>query len=357
MSDDGGFECWVVLLAGGIGSRFWPASTPRRPKQFLPLATSQPLIVDTIERARELAPAARVLIVTGGHLRPHLERHVPDFPADQIMFEPRPRGTAPALAWAAHEIIRRADQPDRTVMVSLHSDHVVRPLERFASSLGRAVEAAGRLGRLLTIGVPPSRPETGYGYVEAGDALIPGIFEVRRFVEKPDAKTAERYVADGYLWNSGMFVWRPQILLSELASHTPELAGGLDRLGEGDTGGFFANVPTLSIDHGLMERSSNIAVMRAEFDWDDVGAWAALMRVRDRDGSGNLLAGEGHAFDCSDSLLWAEDGPIVAFGLSKMVVVRSSGITFVAPLDRAGELKEVLAELPDEIRDGLTGSG
>jgi mannose-1-phosphate guanylyltransferase len=353
MSEDAGFERWVVILAGGIGSRFWPASTPARPKQFLPLATERPLIVDTVDRARALAPAANVLIVAGQHLRPHLERYLPDIPTDQLLLEPQARGTAPALAWAAQEIVNRAKDPERAVMVSLHSDHVIRPLEGFVTTLERAVDGAGRLGRLLTIGIPPSRPETGYGYIELGHELSPGVLEVERFVEKPDRQTARAYIEKGsFVWNSGIFVWKPGTLLAELGENTPELSGELERLTADDVAGFFANVPTLTIDRGLMERSPNIAAVKAEFEWDDVGAWAALMRVRPRDAGGNLLVGEASAFECEGSLLWAEDGPVVALGMDDVVVVRSSGITFVAPLARVDQLKKLLEALPDELRDG-----
>ncbi len=353
MREDSRFERWVVLLAGGIGSRFWPASTPRRPKQFLPLASSRPLIVDTVERARALTDASRVLIVAGEHLRPLLESHLPDLGRDQLLLEPQAKGTAPALAWAASEIIARAEQPDRAVMVSLHSDHVIRPLDDFVSTLAVAVDAAGDAGRLLTVGVQPVRPETGYGYIEVGEVLTPGVFEVRRFVEKPDEETATDYLARGrFLWNSGMFVWRPQVLLAELEAHTPELSGKLERLAQGDVAEFFAQAPPLTIDYGLMERSPNIAVVEAGFEWDDVGAWAALLRVRQRDAQGNLLTGDAHAVDCRDSLIWAEDGPVVAYGVSDLVIVRASGIAFVAPRERALELKQLLAELPEDLRAG-----
>lgn len=348
------FERWIVLLAGGIGSRFWPASTPQRPKQFLPLGSERPLIVETLERARALAPLANLLVVAGEHLQPLIRSQLADLPSEQLLLEPQAKGTAPALAWAAEEIHARAARPERAVMVSLHTDHVIRPLDRFISTLERAVQAAGVTDRLLTVGVRPTRPETGYGYIEVGDSLTPGTFQVRGFVEKPDRATAESYLArGGFLWNSGMFVWRPQILLAELGAHTPELAEHLAKLSDGDISGFFAAVSPLTIDYGLMERSPNIAVVEAEFDWDDVGAWAALMRVRARDHEGNLLIGNAHAVDCRDTLVWAEDGTVVVFGLSDVVVVRASGITFVVPRDRVEELKELLAALPPELGEGV----
>lgn len=346
-------ERWVVLLAGGIGSRFWPASTPARPKQFLRLAGERTLIADTLERAQALTPPAKVLIVAGQQLRTHLRRYLPQMSSDHVLLEPQAKGTAPALAWAAHQILARADDPSRTVMISLHSDHVIRPLDLFTATMDSAVDVAGRTDRLLTIGVEPTRPETGYGYIQVGDRIADGVLEVRRFVEKPDRETAARYLEEGgYLWNSGMFVWRPQVLLAELSAHTPEIESHMKRLWSEDVDGFFANVPTLTIDYGLMERSPNIAVVESRFEWDDVGAWSALMRVRDRDERGNLLVGSARAVDCENVLVWAEDGPLVAFGLSDVVLVRASGITLAMPRERAADLKDLLAELPPELREG-----
>ncbi len=352
VSDGDGFERWVVVLAGGVGSRFWPVSTAQRPKQLLPLSSSRPLIVETLERAFNLVPQTNVLILSGERLRPSLE-DLTDLPSEQLLLEPIAKGTAPALAWAAHEILARAERPENAVMASLHSDHVLGPTDRFVATLERALGAAGRLDRLLTIGVRPTRAETGYGYIEVGEPLEEGVFEVRRFVEKPDRQTAERYVAHGgYLWNSGIFAWRPQVLLAQISQHTPELAQQFDRIKEGDVAGFFNSVPTLTIDHAVMERSSNIAMVESAFDWDDVGAWAGLKRIRELDDLGNVLLGNVHVLDCKGCVLWGEDGPIVGFGLEDLVIARASGITFVAPLTRANDLKDLLAKLPESLRGG-----
>lgn len=352
VSGAGGFERWVVLLAGGIGSRFWPASTPQRPKQFLPLVSDEPLIVETLERARQLTRDSQILIVSGEVFRPLFER-LGDLEAGNLLLEPEGKGTAAALAWAARAILDRSSRPERCVMVSLHSDHLIWPADRFLSTLDRAIDAAGRLGRLLTIGVRPTRPATGYGYIEVGTALESGVFEVRRFVEKPDRATAARYLERGdFLWNSGIFVWRPDILLSELQRHTPELAAQLEHLARGDLATFYDGVPSLSIDHGLLERSSNIAVVEAEFEWDDVGAWDALARARTADARGNVSVGDAHLVDAQRTIVWAEEGPVVAFGTEDLIIARASGITFVAPVDRAGALKDLLARLPASLRTG-----
>jgi mannose-1-phosphate guanylyltransferase len=347
------FEIWPVLLAGGIGSRFWPASTPSRPKQFLPLLSDRPLIRETFERAADLAPAGRTLVVSSADLEELFDRHLPELPRANLLLEPHGRGTAAALGWAAREIGARAADPSRAVMVSLHSDHFIRPAESFTATVRRAVEGAGRTGRLVTLGVPPSRPETGYGYIEVGRELTTGLREVRRFVEKPDRDRAESFVRrGGFLWNSGIFVWRPDVLRREIDAHTPEMAEALERLDAGDVAGFYARTPPLTIDRGLLERSSNIAVVAAEFEWDDVGAWSSLLRTRPRDPAGNVGFGHAYLLECRDSVVWAEDGPVVTFALDGIVVARASGITFVAPLERAAELKDVLGRLPERLLRG-----
>lgn len=342
------------MLAGGIGSRFWPASTPRRPKQFMPLASSRPLIEDTLERAYAIAASSRVLIVAGGHLRDVIAEYLPDFPTDQLLVEPEARGTAPALAWAAVEIERRASDPARAVMIAMPSDHVIQPLNRFVATLERAITAAGDLGSLITLGIRPSRPETAYGYIEVGPATKAEAFEVARFVEKPDMERARKYVEAGrFLWNSGIFVWRPGTLLDELRTHTPEIAAELERLESGDVPGFFAMMPkNLTIDYGLLERSSKIAVVEAEFDWDDLGAWKAILRLRETDARGNIVVGDGVARDCDGCIIWAEDGPVVVWGVENMIVARAGGITFVAPIERTGELKQLIEDLPGELKKG-----
>jgi mannose-1-phosphate guanylyltransferase len=345
---------WAVVLAGGIGSRFWPASTPSQPKQLLPLASEQPLIRDTIERILPLVPQERLRILTGGSLADPILSAVPELGPGNLLLEPRAAGTAPVLAWAAAEIERR--DPD-AVMISLHADHIISPAPAFRDRLALTAHLAASHRRLFTLGVPPTRPETGYGYVRVGaplpalDSLPETGFEVASFVEKPSLETARLYLQHGdYLWNSGLFVWRVADLLDQLERHTPELAELIPLLREGGTEQFFDGVPHLSIDQGLLERSDRVAVMPANFDWDDVGAWDALFRSRPLDDEGNAIVGEVHAVDTRGSVLYADDGPIVAFGADDLVIVRTAGITFVAPRSRVPDMKDLLESLPERIR-------
>lgn len=340
---------WAVVLAGGVGSRFWPISTPERPKQLLPLGSDRPLIVDTVARIIPLVPIPRLRILTGEHLEIPIREALPELARENLLLEPQARGTAPVLAWAAFEIAK--DDPD-AVMISLHADHVIEPDDAFRSLLAHVGHLAAREDRLFTIGVEPSRPETGYGYIRIGDPLGPGLdaFEVETFIEKPDRATAEEYLSrGGFLWNSGIFIWRAATLLSELRRHTPELADLLPLLEAGDVEGFFARAPNLSIDEGLLERSDRVGVARATFRWDDVGAWDAVARTRDSDEGGNVRIGDAYLVDSTGCIAWAEEGSIVVFGADDLVVVRTGGITFVAPRGQTARLKDLLRELPDHV--------
>lgn len=350
---DLGRHLWAVILAGGVGSRFWPASTPSQPKQLLPLAGPRPLIRETVERILPLVPQERLRILTGAHLAGPICDALPELEPGNLLLEPRAAGTAPVLAWAAAEIERR--DPD-AVMISLHADHVIDPPEAFRARLRRAAELAVRERRLFTLGALPDRPETGYGYIrpgaplEAGDDAGAWGNVVDSFVEKPDRATAERYVREGYLWNTGLFVWRVADLLDQLERFTPELAPLVPILREGGTEEFFRRTPNLSIDEGLLERSDRVAVLAADFHWDDVGAWDAVYRTHPRDEHGNVAIGAVHTLDATGCALYAGDGPVVAFGVEDLVVVRASGVTFVAHRDRVSDLKQLIATLPDELR-------
>ena len=342
---------WAVILAGGVGSRFWPVSTPARPKQLLPLAGTAPLITQTVERVLPLVPADRIRVLTGASLAQPILAAVAEFGNDQLLLEPRARGTAPVLAWAAHTLLAR--DPD-AVMLSLHSDHVIEPAASFRAVLKRAAQLSVKHQRLFTLGAVPTRPETGYGYIAPGNALSDDdtAHEVARFVEKPDRATAERYIADGCLWNTGIFIWPAALLLSELRTHTPELATLLPLLDEGAVDEFFDRAPSLSIDEGLLERSRAVGVLRAAFDWDDVGAWDAVGRTRGGDADGNVAEGDAHFVDARGNIAWADDGSVVIFGADDLVVVRSGGITFVAPRARTPDLKQLLSQLPERLVSG-----
>ncbi|MEX2527975.1 MAG: sugar phosphate nucleotidyltransferase [Gemmatimonadota bacterium] len=356
---------WVVILAGGIGSRFWPVSTPDRPKQLLPLGSERALIRDTVDRALKVVPAGRLRILTGVHLLEPLSQALPELPRECYLLEPMARGTGPVLAWAAHAIAQ--EDPD-AVLISLHADHVIHPEPAFSSLLRAAARVARDEDCLLTVAVPPTRPETGYGYIKPGKAIPApegfAAFRVSAFVEKPDAATATRYVEEGYLWNSGLFIWPVRRFLRELKEHSPEMAPALVGLAAGGSvEDFFHHVTGISVDEAVLERSARVASIEATFQWDDVGSWEALSRTRTADAQGNVVVGDGHLVETRDSIAFAETGPVVLFGVQNLVVVRQGPITLVMDRDRAPELKRLLDALPPEVvsgsqtRDGSDPSG
>lgn len=350
---------WAIVLAGGIGSRFWPLSTPERPKQLLNLIGERPLIAETVARLAPLIPPERVFVLTSRDIAPAIHAAIPQIPETNMLVEPRPLGTAAALAWGAQEIARRAG-PD-TIFCCVHADLAVAFPEFFRHAIIRAAGVAARDKVLVAVGVRATRPETGFGYIRPGLPLHGGPADdgaprrVKAFIEKPGSILAEMLVGDGAFWNSGIFVWRAQDVLAALAEHTSELAHGLQALGERDFVRFAGMIQSVSIERGLLERTSNLAVLPGDFGWDDVGTWASLRRARELDDDGNGAHGEVHFVECTGNVVHAEGVPVVLYGVSGMLVVTLAGLTFVTTLDRATELRPLLDALPEQIRNVSRG--
>ena len=346
---------WAVIFAGGIGTRFWPLSTPARPKQLLALVNERPLIADTIARLQPLIPADRVLVVTSADIVDALHTAIPEVPITNMLVEPRPLGTAAALAWAATEIEKRAGPT--TVFAALHADLAVAFPDRFRDTLREAAGIASRDEHLVAIGATPTRCEPQFGYLHAGDRLDThvglkdgGACKVKHFVEKPSPHLADTLIEEGALWNTGIFVWQARVVLNEMQKHTAELSRGFAALASGDMMKFAEMVTSISIDRGLLERSRNVVVLPAEFGWDDVGTWASLRRVRDLDDTGNGIKGAAYCVDSSGNIVHNESGCVVLYGVSGMLVVSIDGLTFVTPLDRAAEMQSLLNQLPSNFR-------
>lgn len=340
---------WAVVLAGGVGSRFWPLSTPSRPKQLLPLVTDAPLLVDTVERLSPIVPLERTLVLTSAALTSAIAAALPALPRDQIIAEPMPAGTAAALAWGALEVTRRSGRDD-TIMISVHADWAVRDADGYRAALRKATAVASAEHRLVTVGVLPTRPETGYGYIRAGKSAGDGISRVDRFVEKPDTTRARELIEEGCLWNSGIFVWRAGDFLEEIRRLTPEVAGALQSSGH-SLERFFAGVKAVSVDQGVLERSDRVSVIPGDFGWDDVGTWASLHRVRGVDAGGNAVRGAVHVRESHGNVVHAEDCTIVLYGVDDLVVVAHDGLVLVTTRERSADLKDLLETLPDETRD------
>ena len=340
-------KSWNVVLAGGVGSRFWPLSTPDRPKQLLPLVSSVPMLRDTLDRMMPLAPLERTLVLTNASLRDAVLSLEPGLPPENVIAEPRPAGTCAALAWAAR-IIAQRDGAD-TVMVCVHADWAIGDVEGYRRALREAAEVAAREHALVTIGIVPTRPDTGFGYIQPGEHVTGDVYRVARFVEKPDKVRAVTMVAEGFLWNSGIFAWRVGDLLEEIRSLTPEVQPALDAAGD-DLATFFAQVRSIAIDVGVLERSQRVLVMRGGFGWDDVGTWAALHRVRTHDNADNAANGPSFLFQSRGNVVHAEGNTVVLYGVDDLVVVARDGMVMVTTRERAADLKTLLDALPPELR-------
>lgn len=338
---------WAILLAGGSGTRFWPLSSPSRPKQLLPLAGPRSSAEEAVDRLAGFIPPERILVVSGAELSARLAERLA-IPAGNFLVEPRVASTGPALIWATLEAQRR--DPGATV-ISMHADWIVSDPGAFVVTAAIALETATRHQRLVTVGIVPSRPETGFGYIVPGARLDSAARAVGRFVEKPDAARALDLMAEGALWNSGLFAWRAEDLRREVELHTAEIAPYLGHLDRGDHAAFFHDVRDVSIDVGVFERSAAVAVVAGDFSWDDIGSWEALARVQPRDRRGNVVHGPVTLVDCTDCIVWNDGPPMVLSGVRDLVVVYANRRTLVLDRSRAPDLKRTLDALPPSVRE------
>lgn len=349
-------KLYPVILSGGSGSRLWPLSRAHYPKQLLPLSGANTMLQDTALRVSDATRYHAPLIIANNEHRFIVAEQLQqaDVSPRAIVLEPLGRNTAPAVTIAA--LMLQQDDPD-AVMVLLPSDHVVGDLRGFESAVASAA-AAARAGKLVTFGITPRHPETGYGYIRQGAALaaLEGAFSVSGFVEKPDLPTAESYLSAGnYLWNSGMFVLSARVYLDEIGRLAPEILAqsqlaleksfrDLDfvRLDEPS----FAACPSDSIDYAVMEHTGNAAVVPADFGWNDVGAWPALWDIGEKDAEGNVSAGDSLLRDVTNSYIRGEDDRLIAaVGLEDMIVVSTDDALMIAPKNRAGEVKDLVESL------------
>ena len=339
-------KIFPIILAGGKGERFWPVSRLRRPKQLLKLVSDRTLLEETLARIRPLAPREQTLVVTTQLLGPVIRELLPEYP---VLEEPVGKNTAPAIAVAARWAALR--DPDG-LMVILPADHVIDPPQTFEEDVRFALRVAEK-GYLVTFGVPPVRPETGYGYIEVGEVLMEEgecrAFRARGFKEKPDRKTAERYLREGrFFWNSGMFVWKVSAILEAFRQHMPEVWEGLQVLDPNSAESlerFYQEAPEISVDYGIMEKAQNIATIQARFFWEDLGSFRALERVIPKDSEGNFSKGPALTLDAQGNILFAERGFVAAIGVRDLVIVHTPDVTLVMPKEEAQRVKELLSVL------------
>lgn len=347
---------WAVVFAGGIGSRFWPLSTPERPKPLLRLVNDRPLIADTLRRLNPMIPASRTLVLTSADIAEALRSAIPELPEANMLVEPRPLGTAASLAWAAQEIVNRTGR--KTVFCALHADLSAQFEDEFRRAIRSAAGYAAREeAPLVALGARPTRPDTGFGYMLGGAELEPdrplakgGPCRVTRFVEKPGPLQAEEFIADGAMWNAGIYCWQAGAVLDALEACTPELQDGFAYLANGKVDRFFGMVQSVSIERGLLERVDTLVCLPCSFGWDDVGTWACLRRVRELDDTGNGVIGEALLVDAESNVVHTESGRVVVYGVNSLLVVNLPGITFVTSLERAAELNALFEGLPKALK-------
>lgn len=349
-------KLFVVIMAGGSGTRFWPLSRSRRPKQLLPFAGGQSLLRATVERVAPMVPWSRILVVTVAEVAQAVAAELPELPAENLLVEPVGRDTAACVGAVAWRLA--AEHPGALTAV-LPSDHVIGDAASLRRTLAAGAAAAFAHGALVTLGVRPTRPETGFGYLEMGAEVAPiagqAVRRVVRFIEKPDREQAEAFVASGnHLWNAGMFVWTVTAIEQAIRTHLPELAAGLDGLaaaGPGAAERLYPELPRVSIDFGVMEKASNVLALPVEFAWSDIGSWSGLAEALG--GEDGVRIGDIQALDCGGAIL-VSDGPLVAaIGVPDVVVVATRDAVLVVPKSQAQRVRALVDRLRGLGRDDV----
>lgn len=329
-------DVWVVLLAGGKGERLWPLSREDRPKQFLPLLDGTPLIEQTRQRF-SFIPNHRICVIAPQDQEFLFSRYTPDL---SLLPEPEGKNTFPAAVLATLAVLNQ--DPDGLLFLA-PADHIIQGDDRFLQTL-QALTPYVREGWIGTIGIQPSRPETGYGYIQPGDAFRPNaprVFRLKRFHEKPSLPVAKEYIQQGFLWNSGMFFWKARAFMDEVIQHFPQVEPFMGKPPRDVAHDLYATLPATSVDYAIMERTQRGVVAEGSFLWEDVGSFASLWRVLPKDERGNVCIGKTVTDNIQNCLIWAEEGLLAVEGLEGMAVVSSGGITLTVPLDHAQSVKEL----------------
>jgi len=354
----------AVIIAGGSGTRFWPKSRENLPKQLLNISGQGTLIQNTVGRISPVIPVENIWVITN-------EQHAFEtcyqlkkmgVPPSQLLTEPIARNTAAAIGYSAKILSQR--NPD-AIMAVFPADHVITTIEPFLKLLKQAETIANK-NHLVTLGIKPTSPETGYGYIKQGKAIEGNSFKVDRFIEKPDKLTAEKYLKEGsYYWNSGIFVWEVSTLLNEISLFLPKLYEQLDKLTSNtapikgkypyqklsESGKkIFHSLESVSIDHGVMEKSTNVAVLPAEIGWNDVGTWTSLAKISKNDSHGNVINGNVVSVENSDSIIQAENRLVAALGLKNIIVVDTPDALLVCAKERAQDIKKIVEKIKLEKR-------
>lgn len=344
----------AVIMAGGVGSRFWPRSRVKRPKQLLDIVSDDSMLRVTFDRLKYVTDPGRIYVVAGPDLADAIKTDLPEMPEDNLIIEPSGKNTAPAIGLVA--VMLRAQYQDE-VMGVFSADHLIEDVEAFARDVRSGEEFAKQNDALITFGIQPDQPATGYGYIQI-DPDKPlarqHIFRVSRFAEKPGLETAKQMVVSGeYLWNSGMFMWRTASILKAIKNHMPVLSEVLHTIGDSVSDEDFLSIlkhnwgaiKGESIDYGVMEQAENVFVISASFDWNDVGSWDALYDLSEKDPAGNVLQGDIQIIDVENCLVHSKDLRIAAVGLKDLLIIKSGDALLIVNRRESQRVKEIVNAL------------
>jgi len=340
---------YAIIMAGGVGSRFWPRSRERKPKQLLNLFDDQSLISKTVTRIEGMIPPERIIVVTNRLQADEIARELPQVPVENIIAEPYGRNTAACVALSAMIVAKRDPE---AVCVVLPADHLIINVSSFQADLQKAAKFAYEKEGLVTLGIPPSRPETGYGYIQIeASAGQDGICKVATFAEKPNYATAVRFLGSGdFMWNSGMFIWKASVILEEIAIFLPELSSGMNELSESVGSGSFdealekayGQIKSISIDYGIMEKSHRVFLIKASFDWSDVGSWEEVYQLSEKDEKGNASVGDVFTNMTHDSYIYSPNKFTSVIGVDNLIIINTEDSLLVCRRDQAQEVKQIV---------------
>lgn len=336
-----------LIMAGGKGERFWPLSREKRPKQFLKLFSESPLIVDTFNRLKLFIPEENIKIIITKSLKDNFIDL--GFKEDSLIIEPFGMNTLYALALSSVYFYRNDGD---AIIYAFPSDHFIGNVDMFINTMKRG-EKVKELDCLGTFGISPTRPETGYGYIEVGEKLEERFYKVKRFTEKPNLRTAKEFIKTGnFFWNSGMFFFKAKTIIEEIQKFQPHLNEGIQKLienfNEENMLKLYSTGSPISIDYGVMERSEKVYMVQADFPWDDIGTWTALERIIPSEDDSNIKVGNVNTYNCSNSILFSDHGVILAEGLKNFIVVHTNDATLIIPKGKAQEIKMFLKDIPDK---------
>lgn len=343
---------YAVIMAGGVGKRFWPWSRKKNPKQFLKLFGDKTLIQSTVDRLRPILKDEDIFIITNEVQKNTIEELIPFLKTENIIAEPMGKNTAPCIGLAA--VINSLKDPE-AVQIVLPADHLILNDKKFREVLLNAAKVAENEECLVTIGITPTRPETGYGYIQFNESYYPDldfdVYEVKTFAEKPDVETAKRFLESGdFLWNSGIFIWKVKTILKEIEKSLPDLYEILMKIKKsigtekypGVLNRLYKQIEGISIDYGVMEKSENVTVLKGDFGWSDIGGWEEFYRLEKKDKHNNVLIGENVIKDSSNNLIYSSGRLVACLGLNDMVVIDTGDVVMVCPRNKTQDIRKIV---------------